>query len=146
MKKKVIKPFDMEAAKAGAEVETRAGRKVRILCYDVKCEFPIVAIMMMPSGAEVVYSYRITGKWCVNPAIKHENDLVLVEYINEPCSFKPFDKVLVRDYEGDLWKPALFSHYKEDNEYPFVTMFRCFKQCIPYGGNEDVCLTTKNPE
>ena len=40
-----MKDFDLEAAKRGAAVCTRSGRKVRILCYDKKGESPIVAVV-----------------------------------------------------------------------------------------------------
>ena len=33
---KKLKPFDLEAAKAGAKVITRDGRPVRIICFDRK--------------------------------------------------------------------------------------------------------------
>ena len=49
MKKKIQKPFNVEAAKNGAKVETRDGDSVRILCYDRKSNnlninFPIIAL------------------------------------------------------------------------------------------------------
>ena len=40
-----MKPFDLEAAKAGAPVCTENGIPVRILCFDRKgSEFPIIAL------------------------------------------------------------------------------------------------------
>lgn len=40
-KKLNLRPFDLEAAKAGKPVYTRDGRKVRIICFDAKCIKPI---------------------------------------------------------------------------------------------------------
>lgn len=41
-----LKPFDLEAAKNGAEVITRDGRAVRLLCFDRKSEDgPIVGLV-----------------------------------------------------------------------------------------------------
>lgn len=40
-----MKPFDLEAAKAGKPVCTRDGRKARIICFDAKCIKPIVALI-----------------------------------------------------------------------------------------------------
>lgn len=34
MKKKIQKPFEVEAAKNGAIIETKNGHSVRIICYD----------------------------------------------------------------------------------------------------------------
>ena len=39
-----LKPFDIEAAKAGKPVCTRDGRKARIICFDKVGDFPIVAL------------------------------------------------------------------------------------------------------
>lgn len=44
-KKLNLKPFDLEAAKAGKPVCTRDGRKARIICFDAKCNKPIVALI-----------------------------------------------------------------------------------------------------
>lgn len=44
-KKLNLRPFDLEAAKAGKPVYTRDGRKVRIICFDAKCIKPIVALI-----------------------------------------------------------------------------------------------------
>lgn len=61
------------------------------------------------------------------------------------CKFKPFDKVLVRDNEDDIWEVSLFG-YKDDELY-----YRCdngitWIQCIPYDGNEHLLGTTNNVE
>lgn len=37
--------FNLERAKAGDPVETRSGKKVRILCFDRKGDYPIVALI-----------------------------------------------------------------------------------------------------
>lgn len=40
-----LKPFSLEAAKAGKPVCTRDGRKARIICFDAKGSMPIVALI-----------------------------------------------------------------------------------------------------
>ena len=35
------------------------------------------------------------------------------------CKFKPFDKVLGRNEKDDVWEAELFSHYREESQYPF---------------------------
>lgn len=57
MKKKIQKPFSIEAWKNGAKVETRSGREVRILCTDVKSAYSIVAVTMCEDGEEAVTEY-----------------------------------------------------------------------------------------
>lgn len=62
--------------------------------------------------------------------------------------FKPFDKVLVRDYNYENWKCSLFSHYQNSNEteYIYVTMNGSYIHCIPYKGNEYLLNKTDNPQ
>lgn len=48
------------------------------------------------------------------------------------CEFKPFDKVLGRNEKDDVWEADLFSHYKEESQYPFRCIGFSRKYCIPY--------------
>lgn len=60
-----LKPFDLEAAKAGKPVCTRDGRKARIICYDRQSDhgFPLVALVENPGAEkdEDVRCYRLNG-------------------------------------------------------------------------------------
>lgn len=56
-----MKPFNLEEAKAGKPVCTRDGRDVRIVCFDVKSKFPIIAIISNEDNSENVYTYTIEG-------------------------------------------------------------------------------------
>lgn len=40
-----MREFDLEKAKAGAGVCTRSGNKARIICFDAKGMYPIVALI-----------------------------------------------------------------------------------------------------
>ena len=56
----------------------------------------------------------------------------------DPKTLKPFDKVLVRDYNSRCWRCALYSHQretKESNLYRYATMTSSYAFCIPY--NDD---------
>lgn len=58
-----IVPFDVEKAKAGAEVVTRKDKyKVEILKYDVIDESPIVAVFTFSNGTQCVSTYHLNGK------------------------------------------------------------------------------------
>lgn len=48
-----LKPFDLAAAKAGAKVVTRDGRSVRIISYDMRSCFPIVALIECGDHEEI---------------------------------------------------------------------------------------------
>ena len=61
-KKLNLKPFDLEAAKAGKPVRTRDGRKARIICFDRESVASIVALIMDNNGREEIHSYYEDGK------------------------------------------------------------------------------------
>lgn len=65
--------------------------------------------------------------------------------IKKEHQFKPFEKVLVRDYIDDVWRASFFSHIKE-NDGRYVTTCVTWKFCIPYIGNESLLGTTKDVE
>lgn len=59
---KKLKPFDLEAAKAGKPVCTRGGRNARIICFDVKwATHPIIALIEEGEG-ERICSYMPNGR------------------------------------------------------------------------------------
>lgn len=76
-------------------------------------------------------------KW--NPETKQVEDVKK----KPEHEFKPFDRVLGRDYESGTWKADFFSHMASG-------MFRCISDiwncCIPYDGNEHLVGTTDNPK
>ena len=60
-------------------------------------------------------------------------------------TFKPFDKVLVRDPDDiTRWHPNFFE--AEDNLGFYTIDGRVWSECIPYKGNELLCGTTNDPE
>lgn len=59
--------------------------------------------------------------------------------------FKPFDKVLVRDSDIAFWRANIFSRYVSTNFNPYVCITGCYRQCIPYEGNEHLLGTDRNP-
>lgn len=69
----------------------------------------------------------------------------VVEDIKTEYQFKPFEKVLVRNYEDTAWRAGLFSHIREDDKR-YVTSCLTWKYCIPYEGNESLLGTTKDVE
>ena len=79
----------------------------------------------------------IGKKW--NPDTKQIEDL------SKPQQFKPFDKVLVKDYENSEWHANIFSHIENDSEYQFICIQGAWRYCIPYEGNEHLLGTTDSP-
>lgn len=73
--------------------------------------------------------------------MKYQDDYELVPNKFDINTLKLFDKVLVRLYDTNLWKPATFGFFKDNHFY--VSGGNVFPQCIPYEGNEHL-LGTKN--
>ena len=73
---------------------------------------------------------KMGKRW--NPGTKQIEDLP------KKCEFKPFDKVLVRDYLEDKWMPNFFSCYDGTSEYKYGCIAGnrynviFSKYCIPY--------------
>ena len=75
--KKNLKPFDLEAAKAGKPVCTRDGRKARIICFDAKrMHQPIIALITQYNGVEYIETYYSNG--CFNDDINSQSDYDLM--------------------------------------------------------------------
>lgn len=97
MKKKIQKPFDVEAAKNGARVERRDGKPVRIICYDkVSDKYPIVALVNS-EGRESCHSYTFNGEALASNS--SGSNLVIVEEVEYP-KFKEGDWLVA--YNEDL--------------------------------------------
>lgn len=78
------------------------------------------------SNAAQIYIYNIEEK------IGGKLDLKTLEIEKPKCEFKTFDKVLGRNEKDDVWEVDLFSHYKEESQYPFRCIGFSRKYCIPY--------------
>ena len=64
----------------------------------------------------------------------------LVEPKFDITTLKPFDKVLVRDNDEQLWTVDLFGFHGK-TPYTFMCVGHYTKQCIPYEGNEHLLGT-----
>lgn len=74
---------------------------------------------------------------------KYNPETLQVEPVKATCPFKPFDKVLVRDNDEGEWYANYFSHYKENNDCPYVCIDNSYIYCIPYEGNEHLLGTSE---
>lgn len=61
---------------------------------------------------------------------------------NIPDFFKPFDRVLVRDNDGDYWEPELYGYYEAKSDC-HSCLAGTYAYCIPYEGNEDLLGTKR---
>ncbi len=86
-----MKPFNIEAAKRGEKLITRDGRSVRILAFDAKNTFPIVALVKNGSSEEA-YHYAPDGRYFLDRGC--EKDLFMAErsrYIYHHSELKNLD-------------------------------------------------------
>ena len=72
---KNLKPFSLEAAKAGKPVCTRDGRKARIICFDRNSNKPIVALITT-NDREYLTEYYCDGRISHNSS--ESNDLMML--------------------------------------------------------------------
>lgn len=65
----------------------------------------------------------------------------------QETELKPFDKVLVRDFDDRKWVCDFFEGIPTSSEYEYSCVLRgLVHQCIPYEGNEHLLGTTNKPE
>ena len=73
-----------------------------------------------------------------------DSDKKVIVDLKPNIELKPFDRVLVRDFEDQAWQVSLFS-YKDSDSY-YCCNGCAWNQCIPYIGNESFLGTTKDME
>lgn len=94
--KKIIKPFDFEAAKNGAKIETRNGKEVEILRWDLNNKCSILGIVTGDDGYESFVGWGNDGTSPFKMDI--DNDLVIVEYKDEESE----DEKMLNSIQGCL--------------------------------------------
>ena len=63
---------------------------------------------------------------------------------NPEEDFKPFDQVLVRDFDSEEWGIDFFERKNRD-AYPYHCIKSFWHQCVRYKGNEHLLGTTGEP-
>ena len=91
--------------------------------------------------AEVKGDYYLTK--CGNKIpIDNQDDFSLVPNKFDVTTLKPFDKVLVRMCDTDIWDCDIFSTYSDNLKFNCICS--CYTQCIPYEANKELLGTTKD--
>lgn len=68
-----------------------------------------------------------------------------IKVAESKCQFEPFQKVLVRDSDDDVWKADYFSNYDESDKLnPYICVGSFYRQCVAYEGSEHL-LGTDTP-
>lgn len=114
--KKIIKPFDLEAAKKGAKVETRDGDKVEILKWDANSDFPLMGVYE-DEGCEYAGCWALNGEWGGTPGL----DLVIVEY-----GESEEQKEEINSVEDRVGHPSYYTSHPSGVECIDITRHYCF--------------------
>lgn len=147
-------PFDVNRISEGKVVDCD-GRPLRIIATDrvsPNNNYPVVALCLCgEDGAEHIQTFTIDGYYTSTSKQNGKKPRLFIEIEEEvEPQFEPFQKVLVRDVDSQLWRPAFFSrirHEEAKSAYKYVCIGSgCYVQCIPYEGNEDLVNTTNSPK
>ena len=88
-----LEPFDIQKAREGNPVCTRDGRKVRIICFDLKGDMCPIVAAVEENNMEVLYHYDTRGLNCYK---KSEIDLMMFsekkkDMEEKKSNLKPFN-------------------------------------------------------
>lgn len=122
-------PFNIELAKKitdgkikGAKIMTGYGQPVRILCFDLKCFYPIAVAVLHNNGQETICTFTEKGDFL--NFLKGDKDnicLYVPTSYNDYSNFEPqkWQSVLVRDLITDMWiaRVATGERLQKDLEY-----------------------------
>lgn len=134
----------IQAGEVKGCIKTRDGRKARFLCEVNNNEFPLVFVYDNIRHKECAFNHTKNGFYCFEEY--NSNCDIIIEI--EESKIKPFDKVLVRDSDTDIWVPALYQFYSErgcGERHHFANDI-FYIQCISYEGNEHLVGTTNKPK
>lgn len=142
-------PFDVNRISEGKVVDCN-GRPLRIIATDrvsPNNNYPVVALCpCSEDGSEHIETFTIDGYYTSTSKQNGKKPRLFIEIEEEvEPQFEPFQKVLVRDSEGQEWRGAFFSHVCSDERYKYVVIGNAaWEQCIPYEGNEDLLNPTNS--
>lgn len=89
-----------------------------------------------------VYVVKEENGYTYHVGFENENLYELVPNKFDISTLKPFDKVLVRDNNEQLWVIDLFGFHDDRMVYKFMCVGHNVNQCIPYEDNEYLLGTT----
>lgn len=113
----------------------------KVLCYlGTTCkgnlsilEIPItVTGYATPEDKEKLFELLENNGYKWNSQTKTLEKLIKDKF--DISTLKPFDKVLVRNYDNEKWNIEFFA--RRNDEKRFETLIGIHNQCIPYEGNE----------
>lgn len=113
-----MKPFNLEEAKKGAKVCTRDGKKVRIVCFDVKNENHPILALLEEDGQEYLVSYDKDGYFSDD---KSNDDLDLFMATEKHEGWVNIYKNNEQYLTGGIWKNENDALQHKDEDYITTT-------------------------
>lgn len=92
-------------------------------------------------------AYRLlpdNDKHLIVVCLHKQEDYELVPSKFDISTFMPFDKVLIRSENSDIWECDIFSSYNSECSNPYHCIGAWYEQCVPYEGNEHLLGTTND--
>lgn len=102
------------------KVQTRDGRKARIICTDRRSVLPIVALIQEPDGTDSVYCYRVDG-------LSREGEGRPVDLVNVPEK-----RVLWINCYHNSFPTTHATMENADRKATLGSLRRTERLCIPY--------------
>lgn len=104
-------PFDLELAKKitnkelSGRIVNGIGEELRIICWDMKGIYPIIALNEMPDGNEGVNTYDENGRMFETPDSALDLHIEVPTYYRDYSNFVPqkWQPCLVRENEDEIW-------------------------------------------
>ena len=120
-------PFDLELAKKitnkeiKGQIVTRGEREARIVCFDKKGDYPIVALIKKSCGVEKTYTYNKEGREFDNGMSLLDLFLEVPTYYKDysnfvPCKWQP---CLVRNGLEEQWNVRVCAGVNKYNDVIF---------------------------
>lgn len=131
----------------GTKLYSLVHGEVSLLCVNMDCDdYPIVVKNINDTTTSFTQDGRFLvecdGECMLFPS-KENRNWSTFEVPKKEYNFKPYDKVLVRNYSTEWWYINFFSHIT-NKERKYECLHYSWKYCIPYEGNEHLVGTTNS--
>lgn len=120
------------------------------ICDAEDCTY-CIGVIPVTHGADVYFAkdgtidVNFPGECMLFPSKDNRNWEAFAALLEASCLLKPYDRVLVRDRNHQKWNIDFFGYYFADEEFPYSCLGACYRQCIPYEGNEHLLGTSNEP-
>lgn len=125
------------------KVVTGQGKGARIVCTDVRSVYPVAAVVD-ECEIEGICTYTAGGRFYDGK--EDQRDLYFGDKVErfDPDGLRPFDRVLVRDGDDEIWEPSHFGYLRADLQGVHTVEGNAWKMCVPYNDETAELVGTDN--